>query len=685
MCGICGIYDSHSTLAPIGRMNSVQRHRGPDDEGYLFIHTQRNAWQLAGGAETPAAVGLAPLSQVATDHYDLVLASRRLAILDLSPAGHMPMSDGDAQLWITYNGEIYNYRELRQELRERGHHFRSDSDTEVILAAYAEWGADCLPHLNGMFAFALWDARRRRLFCARDRFGIKPFYYHWNGELFLFASELKSLLQHPLAPCTPDDNSLFDYLALGVSDHTERTFFAEICALQPGHFLTLEVGTQTLYTAAWWQVEINPSTATPTAAEQRRVYQDFAALLEDAVRIHLRSDVAVGTALSGGLDSSTIVLLANRLLLEEAVIPRALVGEHQKTFTARNREAALDEYAYSRLVIDRTGAQEHLIYPQAEALWQELETFVWHLDEPVNSTSQYAQWNVMRLARRNQVTVLLDGQGGDEIFAGYYAYFPPYLAQLYQQCGWLTTAQAALAVARVGGAPVRTMLLDDASHRLPRHLRRVINKLRRPHVVPGGGGTSLQEWQLQPAFIQRNWERRWQPRTVDANGLVGMLYEDLTATNLPKLLRYEDRISMAFSLETRLPYLDYRLVEMVFALPLSYRIQNGWNKWILRRSMQQLLPQEICWRRTKLGYPTPETAWLQQGAPVIRQILQRQPEEQLAPYLQPGVMKQICSRPDAALAAAPGVWRLVNLALWFELFFNRSRSAWTPPSPALFL
>lgn len=684
MCGISGIYDKQSRLAPIVTMNQAQRHRGPDDEGYLFINTQTQEWQIACGDETVDAATMLAQSAVSMEHYDLVLASRRLAILDLSPAGHMPMAYADGNLWVTYNGEIFNYCELRAELATYGHCFRSDSDTEVLLAAYAEWGVDCLNHFNGMFAFVLWDSHRKRLFCARDRFGIKPFYYSWDGKTFIFASELKSLIQHTAIQRKPDDQAIFDYLTLGVSDHTEQTFFAGLRNLKPGSFLLLDVGHNHLHNETWWEVKINPSIENSTPAEQRRVYATFAELLEDAVRLRLRSDVPVGTALSGGLDSSTIVLLANRLLLEEQVIPRTLVGAHQKTFTARNLEVEIDEHHYSRLIIDKSGAEEHVIYPDGEALWREFESFVWFLDEPVNSTSQYAQWNVMRLARQNNVTVLLDGQGGDEIFAGYYAYYPSYLSQLYQQRGVLSTARAVWDISRVGGAPVVDMLMEDAVNRLPWRIQQFANRIRPPLTIPGGGGSGLQEWQLQPNFIQRNWERRWRPLEVDESGLVGVLHRDLTSTNLPKLLRYEDRISMAFSLETRLPYLDFRLIDMVFALPLNYRIHNGWSKWILRRSMQHLLPKEICWRRTKLGFPTPEIRWLTQGAPYIRRRFQnRASEEQLAPYIQPGLLQQISDLPNAALAATPGLWRLLNLLVWFDIFFNQSRPSAAFTQPAL--
>jgi asparagine synthase (glutamine-hydrolysing) len=391
MCGICGILDAQHRLSPIVAVNASMAHRGPNDEGYLFINTASQARILAGGNDTPPGLRLPNSREVDETQYDLVLSSRRLSILDLTPAGHMPMSSSDGRYWVVFNGEIYNYKELREQLKVLGYAFRSDADTEVILAAYAEWGTDCLSRFNGMFAIALWDSQRNLLFCARDRFGVKPFYYYYADGFFAFASEIKSLVQHPDIPCIPNDTAIFDYLVLGLSDHTASTFFDKIVSLPPGHFAVVNLRDHSLHIESWWHVDINDTVAPHDTARAERTYREFADLLEDAVRIRLRSDVPVGSALSGGLDSSSIVVLANRLLLEEEVIARHLVGEHQQTFTARNAETEIDEYQYSNLIVRTTGAQEHLVYPNASRLWAEHEAFIWYQDEPVNSTSQFAQ------------------------------------------------------------------------------------------------------------------------------------------------------------------------------------------------------------------------------------------------------------------------------------------------------
>jgi len=673
MCGICGIWswqrDNH-TLRHVLRMNQAQRHRGPDDEGYVFIQVDGDAFLEARGEDTQGSADMPDVHTVEVEQFDLVLGSRRLAILDLSPSGHMPMSFAGGRYWITYNGEIYNYRELRQTLEEKGHTFHSETDTEVILAAYAQWGTDCLHRLNGMFAFALWDAYRRVLFCARDRFGIKPFYYCLTPRMFAFASELKGLLQHPSVSRDLDEETVYDYLVLGLSDHAARTFFADIRPLMPGHYLLIHVDTPAPCPRRWWQVEINPAVDEPACHNEEEIVAEFVSLLEDAVRLRLRSDVPVGSALSGGLDSSVVVSVMNRLLTQERDIPAHLIGTRLKTFTARNLEPEIDEYRYSHQIVELTGAEEFCTLLQPQALWNALDRFVWALDEPVNSTSQFAQWSVMELAKQGGVTVLLDGQGGDEILAGYYAYLPPYIEQIRHQQGLWPALEAALQVIRVGGRNAFHVLYRHYRHMFPGRLARGLSALSSHRPLPGQGGSALQDWQLAPSFMARFQAKQWHPTMGwEEGGLVGLLHRDLTSTNLPKLLRYEDRNSMAFSLETRLPFLDYRLVEFVSSLPLSYRIRRGWSKWILRRGFQDMLPREICWRRTKLGFPTPEFRWLLAGSSRIRTLLGRwQDSPLLTRYVRRDAIRTMLSASDEEMVQMPGLWRVINFLLWHERY-----------------
>jgi asparagine synthase (glutamine-hydrolysing) len=673
VCGICGIFDSERRLAAIAEMNQLQRHRGPDDEGYLFVNTATLRCCAAIGVDTAHVSGGIRHEHVPASEFDLALGSRRLAVLDLSPAGHMPMTFEGGAFWITYNGEIYNYRELRTVLQELGYRFATETDTEVILAAYSAWGSECVRRFNGMFAFALWDPSRRRLFCARDHFGIKPFYYYWDGSTLIFASEIKALFGHPAVPRRPDEQSIFDFLTTCQSDHEPRTFFDKIVPLPAGSLLTLDVRSRELTTRRWWQAAINTELGGRSEQADRRICAEFGNMLEDAVRLRLRSDVPIGTCLSGGLDSSSIACLTNKLL-QEKTIARHVIGEQQKTFTARNQDQEIDEYAYSRLVVEQTRAAEHLIYSDGARLWTELQTLAWHLDEPVGSTSVYQQWNVMRLAREHGVTVLLDGQGADELLAGYYPYLSLHIQQTSRERGFASALRAAWASWRIGGAPVLNTLYTDLSLRLPWRVRTVLGRLITARSA-GTAGAGLSSAHLDAQFLRDHAARALNGGS-SAN-LAAVLYRDLTATGLPRLLRYEDRTSMAFSLEARLPFLDHRLVEFAVSLPMDYRIRDGWTKWILRRAMSGILPEAICWRRTKLAFPTPERRWLTDGAPHVRRLL-RDNRDALIAYVQPGFLAQAERRIDADLSAIPGIWRLCSLAVWLQLFCSGARVANAP-------
>ena len=432
MCGIAGLVHVDGASVDIARliqMTARLRHRGPDDEGYLLGVFPDGIAVPAAGAETvaPLNASLPRVDAALTgERASLGFGHRRLSIIDCTPGGHQPMTDGSGALWLIYNGEIYNYVELRAELEGKGHVFRTRSDTEVILAAYAEWGTECLQHFNGMWAFCLWDRRRGQLFCARDRFGVKPFYYCSDGRSFAFASEIKALLTASGAPATANTAMAYDYLALDLLDHTAETLIAGIQQLPPGHFLILDgrgqVAVQRYYTLPF--TTDDAPCDEPAIARLGVAYRE---LLTDAVRLRLRTDVPLGSCLSGGLDSSSIVCAMSELL---STAPSEAV---QRTFTAAYDDPACDERRFARAIVDATGVHADYTFPQAAELWDEMLALTWHQDEPFSSTSMYAQWCVMRAARRHGVTVMLDGQGGDELFAGYTMYYPIFLKTLLRR------------------------------------------------------------------------------------------------------------------------------------------------------------------------------------------------------------------------------------------------------------
>ncbi len=623
MCGIIGyVGKDRFSWDRFLACRDLMIHRGPDDAG---------AWKSPDGS--------------------VMLGNRRLAILDLSPAGHQPMVDEEDKLVITHNGEIYNYVELRAELEGCGHRFRSNSDTEVLLAAYKEWGADCLRHLNGMFAFAIWDEKRRELFAARDRFGEKPFYYYHDPKrtLFLFASELKALLASGLIPTKSNYKAIYRYLAHREIDVGADTLFEGILALPPAYALIYSRTCNTLKIWRYWDLDPDAELILPNdQAYAERLLE----LLTDAVRIRLRSDVPVGSSLSGGLDSSTIVCL----------IAKQLRSGIQKTFSARFHDPRYDEGKHIEKVIEWANVKGHIVYPDPARLPEEIKALSWHQEQPFFSTSIYAQWNVMRLAKEQGVTVLLDGQGGDEILAGYHTYFGPYFRELLLNLHWGMLARNFYLYVRehgTGNLPVIFFTL------LPRPIRHPLRKQMRPLAIP-------------PEFEKRWGDEKEFPSPKFKEALQQSLYETLTRTMLPALLRYADRTSMAFSREVRLPFLDHRLVEFLFAIPTNQKIRHATTKFILRNAIVGVVPEEIRLRKDKLGFAPPEVVWLK--GPLkdwIEEVLhstQFRQREWIDSKVVDRVWKEFLDGRDAWHSL---IWRLVSLEIWAQLFLDEKR--WFSP------
>jgi len=645
MCGIAGIVsDRASNLRPIASMTRALRHRGPDDEGML-LGASGAPFRLFRGSETRAHPELPAFAVEDGAATRVALGHRRLSIIDLSPAGWQPMLSSDGGSAIVFNGEIYNYVELREELRGLGRAFRTDSDTEVLLAAWAEWGSECLSRLNGMFAFAIHDSRRGLLFCARDRFGVKPFYYHHRDGLLAFASEIKALAHHPAVPIAPDDRVLSGFLIDGFLDEGEGTFFRDIVSLPAGHFLEYRVEARELSVRRWYDL--------PAPAEARDLSPAaFRGLLEDSVRLRMRSDVEVGTCLSGGLDSSAIVAIAARL--------RA--GQVQRfghsSFTVTYEDKGFAEATHVDAVVARTGVASHRITPTARDFSGDFGAFLRAQDEPVPSLGMYSQYCVMKLAHREGVKVLLDGQGADEALAGYHYQFGPFLAETARTRGLAAMSGEIRDIHTVTGRPRVFLAALAAYHALPLQggVVRAARRMFRTHasVDPrafdtafrgaSGGGDSERHRPCPSLQMERR--------------------RDLVSTSIPALLRYEDRSSMAFGIEARLPFLDYRLVEAAIALPASALIRGGFTKRILRDAVSDLLPESVTWRRDKLGFPTPEKRLLSESAPFVRDILRQGGD--LGGRLRPDALRGLESKSDADLAATPGLVRLLTTALWLQ-------------------
>ncbi|MGQ9648458.1 MAG: asparagine synthase (glutamine-hydrolyzing), partial [Thermodesulfobacteriota bacterium] len=573
-----------------GYLTRAMAHRGPDDEGYLFVHTDSEISAVAGGEDTPTAVYNArlpynptfSLNQLPGKAYDLALSNRRLAIIDLSPAGHQPMSNEDGTIWIVHNGEVYNFLELRDELKSLGHCFVSNTDTEVILHAYEEWGPDCLNKFNGMWAFCIWDSKNKKLFCARDRFGIKSFYYYLDGNLFAFASEIKPLLMLGISR-EPNDALVYDFLRWGILDHTDETFFKGIKKLSPSHYLSLDLK-GSLKIGRYWDLKV--SNEVDSKYDDEKYAEELLELFIDAVRLRLRSDVLIGSCLSGGLDSSSIVCVTNTLMFPNG---NSSASDRQKTFSSCFENKRFDEREYIEEVIRKTQAEKNYIFPTPEGFLEELDELLSHQEEPFGGTSVYAQWLVMKKARDKGVIVMLDGQGGDEQLCGYRKFYIFYLLELAKKRKY----------ARLVSEFARFFFSIDVLKTL--NLRKGLRYFELGNKVLGVSALLNDDFKKEFAERQSKFGYR--------GDLGQRIKEDLFQFSLPVLLRYEDKNSMAHSVEARLPFLDYRLVEMIASLPLSMKMKDGWTKYVLRQAMSGILPEKIRQRRSKLGFVTPEDVW----------------------------------------------------------------------------
>jgi asparagine synthase (glutamine-hydrolysing) len=625
VCGIAGIYffDGRAVappdLAALGAMAAAQRHRGPDDSG-----------QAAFG---PCA-----------------LASQRLSILDLSPLGHMPMRSDDGRLALVQNGEIYNYLELRDQLRGLGHTFRSEGDTEVILRAYEQWGPGCVERFVGMWAFALFDTHTSTLLLSRDRLGVKPLYVHQTAEYLVFASEIKAIvafLRHRAEPVRANPASIATYTASGLVDGLKDTFFDGIARFPAAS--NMLVRPDGVSTTSFWDL---PARAMGLRASLNGVreapWPALRTALDEAVRVHLRSDVPLGVCLSGGLDSSAVVALASRHV------------ERLKTFTVYFGDGPdYDERPHARPIIERFGAQASERCVEPGDVLGTLEQIVWHLDEPSLALGVFPQWHVMALARDSGVKVVLDGQGGDEVFAGYNNYAPQHLYGLLGAHP-LRFPFETLALGRLQGWPQARAAARSAIA--------MWLKPARPSVAASKPDAALLAPDLLGLADVSHDEWRLWPRVFDG-WLSNVLYWELTRTRLPALLRYEDRLSMAFSIESRVPFLDHRLVELAFALPDSVKRRAGWSKYGLRRALDGLLPADVVWRRDKKGFPTPVGNWLrdERGSAVLD--LLRDPARR-SRHLFPQVALDgfVREHTDGVADHAWQLWRALSTELWLDAF-----------------
>ncbi len=653
MCGILGLYSPSGIqpyLSALQAANDIVSYRGPDGAGFVLFHDYSSKDKDV--SRLPSLSG----NPLPSRRTNLALAHRRLAILDLSAAGLQPMCNQDSLYWITYNGEVYNYIELRRELEASGHSFTTQTDTEVILHAYQHWGERCVERFNGMWSFGIADLKAQRIFCSRDRFGIKPFHYFFDGEHFAFASEIKQLLLFPFIPRKMNEQIAYEYLSFQALEHTEETFFQGVRSLLPGHNLIFDLKYPKLTASLYYdpRFSINEKITLSESSEE------FHSLLKDSVSLRLRSDVPVGSCLSGGLDSSSIVCLIHTLLEEQCR------HDIQHTFSSHFDEKEANELEYMEAAIHTTNVNAHFTYPTSDGLISELEKIVWHQEEPFGSTSIYAQWSVFKLASENGVKVMLDGQGADELLAGYIPYSTNiYLKELFLKKNLLLL----LHESRRFDAPVLEIILPLVLYKLtgslkksPR-LHRAIKKLRSGRDTKAWLNPDAYGMYEEQSFFAAN---KHMLMFGEHEHLNNYLYQLTFKNNLQALLKYEDRNSMAFSVEGRVPFLDYRIVEFLFSLPSSFKMKDGYSKYVFRQAMDGVLPDKIRKRITKLGFSTPEDLWQKTVlSPLIENALDN---PKLKKFIDPIQAKAHLLKLRTSGQSDFTPWRWANLSLWMKAF-----------------
>ncbi len=655
MCGILSIVNNKvsANSGDLLQASTIIRHRGPDDEGML-------TW-VPGGQPKIWAAGDTAESTRSHWQYDMLgegvpfkvgFGHRRLSILDLSPAGHQPMQYAKGNLSICFNGEVYNYLEIKSELDALGHQFNTTCDTEVILHAWAEWGVKCLDKFNGMFAFIMLDHARQELFAVRDRFGVKPLYFYKGANALYLASEIKQIRTSPDYTFCLNEPRARQYMATGAVDHTDQTFDLNIKHIPGGHYLQMDVSGEGLdYKIHKWYTLVPAKwTGTYDAAVVR-----FRELLTDAVRLRLRSDVKVGSCLSGGLDSSSIVCLASDLLQQQG----DFAG--QETVTACYNSARYDEWNFALEVINKTGAHPHRVFPEFANLKDEVDAFLWHQDEPTGSTSQFSQWMVFKKTHEAGLKVMIDGQGADEQLAGYSGNDLPLYAgllgkgqfsALYKEVAAYKQEHGSWPVGfLIGAAQLKWKLVSGV---MPARL-----KMSAPPLV--------------------HWLRGGEPSSIynmPAQSLHENLLRQLYGEPLPALLRYEDHNSMAWSVESRTPFMDYRLLEFTMGLPEQFIYKQRVRKAILRDAMRDILPPAIEKRRDKMGFVTPEELWLKNEG---KQWFQQGIEDALR--VLPGMFDADKVRKlfaDTVASDIPfdfSIWRIVSFGKWYAAMTNRKKAS----------
>ncbi len=597
MCGISGIISLDKKAIKkdeIKSINDLISHRGPDDEGFYI-------------------------------EKNFAFGHRRLSILDLSLDGHQPMSYKD-RYTITYNGEVYNYLEIRAELIQFGYSFNSETDTEVILASYDKWGQECVSKFNGMWSFAIYDSKKEIIFCSRDRFGIKPFYFTQIDNKFIFGSEIKQLLHFQKVRFV-NKKLLIDYLVNNIEEHTNETFFEGIIKLEQSHNLIFDLKNSNYNIKKYYEL-------TPKKISTEKEYQSE---LLKAIKLRLRSDVKVGTCLSGGLDSSTVASIASKL---------STANEKFNAIHAKSQDKVSDESSFAKLTANHCNINLNIIEPNSEEFINKINEVIYTQEEPFGGPSIFMQYFVMQKAKENGYKVMLDGQGGDETLLGYKRHYPSVFYSIAKKEGFIKGLKA-----------LRNSSKQNADMSFKNILKYTL-------------GTFLPSARLKiniraASFIKKEHLKHsnfdYLKQFAKASKKVFEMQKiELMKTSLPALLKYEDKNSMRNSIEARVPFIDYKVVEQALALPEQSKIKEGWSKYVLRDLAKEYLPSDVVWRKNKFGFESPDKSWLSSNENEMYNVVKNSK-----------ILQEICIAnfsDEYKNLLLRKQWQLYNVAKWEEIF-----------------
>lgn len=621
MCGIAGCVHKNKRVEKdrFENMIDIISYRGPDDRGSFY-------------------------------EDNLALGHRRLSVIDLSTLGRQPFHYMDKYVAV-YNGEIYNYKELRSKLLKHGYQFLTETDTEVLIAAYDYYGKECVKYFNGMWSFAIYDRERKELFCSRDRFGIKPFYYYCNNGSFVFGSEIKQILCMIPDQFSVNRRRLMEYLVRGVLDHTSETMISTIMQLRGGYNLVFNVDTGSIKKECYYdlkKIDMPPKSFEESADIFRKEFGK-------SVALRLRSDVPIGYCLSGGLDSSSIVCMADRIVKSKNVDIK------QTSISSCFEDKRYDEQEYIDEVLKYTSVEGKKIFPDGSNLFDELDDMIWHMDEPFGATSEYAEWNVFKFAKKCGLTVMLDGQGADEQLAGYTGFYSVIFAEYLKKFQFKKFVNEFRCYKKLRAASEKYVsthkILIEAI--ISAYLPRKIQKLGKLYLFYLRKGLPFEPQDIKAVINGMN--------LYPANNSKQYILDNIYC-NLSMLLHYEDRDSMAHSIESRVPFLDYHLVEAIYSMPIDYKLQNGITKVVMRKGLEDVLPMKIKTRYSKLGFVTPEDQWINGNPELFRKEI-IEACNNLAPLLNSARVIEWYDKIAGKVGRMDRIpWRIICAGHWVKIF-----------------